>query len=202
MVGARFGVAGSWALRAAALALAVLAAPGCQGPQPGPNPSGGSSGRLLGTGTTTGGRTSEIDASRVAARDDIVSISQFWQPVPWLYDSDRGAVGFKVPVYFVSAQTERGAFVSGAINCHLYTVERGADGQPQRVLRHSWRLDENEAMKFRVRKVTVMGYPYNFYLTWPDDLKLQGRDIEVQFSYERKDGRVISGAPRRFKVAS
>lgn len=183
--------------------LAALGASGCQGPQPASQgPGGGSSGRLLGTGTTTGGRTSEIDASRIAARDDIVSISQFWQPVPWLYDADRGPVGFKVPVYFVSAQTERGAFVLGSVICNLYTVERGGEGQPQRVLRHTWRLDENEAMKFRVRKVTVMGHPYNFYLTWPEDLRLYGRDIEVQFAYERKDGRVISGTPRRFKVAS
>ncbi|RMF76472.1 MAG: hypothetical protein D6744_12275, partial [Planctomycetota bacterium] len=46
-----------------------------------------------------------VDAAAVPTRDDIVSIHQFWPQVPWLRDTSGKAVGFRVPVYFVSGET-------------------------------------------------------------------------------------------------
>lgn len=184
--------------RVAAALCAVALLTGCQSPQPAPPPSA-NTGRLLGTGATTEG-PSEIDVETVPARDDIFQITQFWPQVIWLKNVNREPVGFHCPIYFVSTGTGKGAFVSGNVLCKLSVVKRGPDGRPTNELVHEWRLDPQQAMKFRVRRKPAMGFAYDLYLTWPSQLNLYGRDVEIQFFYERLDGRTINGTLKRFRV--
>lgn len=140
------------------------------------------------------------DVTRIRTRDDVVAIRTFWSPVPWLTDSDGRAVGFRVPVYFVSGQTELGAFVPGEIEIKLYAVERRSDGRSERQLVHEWKFDEAAATPFRVRKRAVAGYFYGFMLTWPEELDLSGRTIEIAFSYHSRSGRAVEGPAKQLPV--
>lgn len=143
---------------------------------------------------------SEIDPTKVAEREDIVSINMFWQPWPWLSDSESKVVGFRVPVYFVSGETSKGAFVPGRILAWVSTVDRGADGKKRATPVHTWEFTHEQAMGFRVRKVAITGYYYGFMLAWPDDVDLSGKEVEIEFGYERSNGTVITSGGRRFRV--
>ena len=45
-----------------------------------------------------------------------------------------------------------------------------------------------------------MGYYYGFPLRWPDELRLEGKLVEIQFGYQRRDGSVVLSAARRLRV--
>jgi hypothetical protein len=145
-------------------------------------------------------RKTEIDPTQVPTRDDIVSIIHYWEPLPWVIGPQRNPIGFRAPTYFVSGQTDRGAFVSGPVTIRLFVLERAASGARVRREAHAWELDESQAMNFRVRRRAVGGYWYGFILTWPDALDLGGKMIEIEFSYRRPDGRVVSDGGHRLRV--
>jgi hypothetical protein len=154
----------------------------------------------LGTRASTGGEQTRIDASKVKLRDDIVQIVQFWNQPYWLQDSER-VKGFKVTVYFVSGETEKGVFVPGKILVWVYELTPTERGRYERKLVYGWEFDQAEAMAMRVNKLAVGGYFYGFPLQWPPDVSLEGKHIEIQFGYERvADKQVILSSPRRFRV--
>lgn len=141
-----------------------------------------------------------IDVVAAEQRDDIYAIRQLWPQYPWLQDADRTVTGFRVPTYFVSSETEKGAFVPGVIFAWLYEIERRPDGGTERKLRHMWQLDRDQAMGFRVRKLVVLGHPYMLMLFWPREVDVVGKTIEIEFGYERTDGKLIMATTRRFRV--
>ena len=143
---------------------------------------------------------SKIDSTRVRTRDDIVQIVQFWNQPYWLQSSER-VNGFKVTVYFVSGETEKGAFVPGKILVWVYEVTPGERGGYEKKLVHGWEFTQAEAMAMRVNKLAIGGYFYGFPLQWPRELSLEGKQVEIQFGYERlADGQVVLSSPRRFRV--
>jgi hypothetical protein len=144
-------------------------------------------------------RANEIDPTRIRTVDDVVNIAQFWPQTPWLQVGDR-IVGFKVTVYFVSGQAEKGVFVPGNIFVWLYELTPTERGTRERKLVHVWQFNESEALGFRVNKHGVMGYYYGFPLRWPTELALEGKLIEIQFGYERTDEQVVLSSARRFRV--
>lgn len=151
--------------------------------------------------TGSGKRQSpEIDPSKVAERDDIVSINMFWQGWPWLSSSEDEVVGFRVPVYFVSGETGKGAFVANRILVWVSVVERGPDGRAKARPVHTWEFTREEAMGFRVRRLAVTGYHYGFMLAWPETLDLTDKEIEIEFGLERANGSVLTSGGRRFRV--
>lgn len=142
-----------------------------------------------------------IDPTAVPVRDDISGIQQIWPIMPWLRDTSTGKpVGFRCLVYFVSRQTEKGAFVSGPIVITLSEIISLPGGDAERRPLHTWELDQAAATGFRVRKLAVGGYYYGFILRWPDQLKLAGKRVEVQLSYKRGDGTLVSAAPHSMQV--
>jgi hypothetical protein len=166
------------------LALTVVGA-GCDAPARRNPPRG--------AGDTT------IDPTKIETRDDIVQIIQYWPQMPWLQQGDR-LIGFKVTVYFVSGQTVKGAFVPGNILVWVYELIPVADGRHERKLAHMWEFDEAEALGFRVTRRGIAGYFYGFPLAWPRELALEGKQVEIQFGYERADKKLILSSARRFKV--
>ena len=151
-----------------------------------------------GTGRREGPR--ELDVPEVRTYDDITAIYSFYPKDPWLRDNDGNVVGLRVSVYFQSGETEKGVFVPGKILIWLYSVGRDRSGKLVRTFEHGWEMSEQEAMNWRVRYKRRLGYQYGFPLHWPPKIELAGKQIEVQFGYERKDGRVVEGRPQRFRV--
>lgn len=141
-----------------------------------------------------------INIERVPKRDDIVRVVQFWNPVPWIYDSTNRVIGFKVPTYFISSKTEKGAFVTGTVFVWLHLVERDKQGKIVRRTVHIWQMEKDEVFLFAIRKEAIGGYYHGFILTWPTNLDLAGRDVEIEFGYQRGDGRLVMASPRDFRV--
>lgn len=168
---------------------------GCQAPQSDPiQPIFGNGSRM-----ENQKRPEPIEVEKVETRDDIIAINDVWQNFPWRGNSDGEIVGFTTAVYFQSGSTGKGAFVPGIIRCRLSSVQRTPNGTERLVLQ-TWEFDEKEAMGFRVMRKTINWYFYGFPLVWSPDLKLTDREIEVQFEYQRKDGRLVVGAPKRLRV--
>jgi len=146
-------------------------------------------------------RDTAIDASKIKTRDDIIKIVQYWPQDPWLRDSSSGrCAGFRVPTYFVSGQTQKGAFVPGKIFGWLYALKRDEHGKSTRELAHVWEFDRATAMGYRVRKKSIGGYFYGFMLLWPPELQPAGKSFEIEFGYERLGGTVITSPPRKLRV--
>lgn len=188
--------------RNAALALLLAAlgtSAGCEAPAGGATAQSKPAPSIFHTESESRKPGGEIDADRVATRDDIVGIRQYWSQLPWLRRGDR-IVGFQATVYFVSGETGKGAFVPGRIFAWVYEVPPSAPSQAERNLLYMWELDEQQAMGFRVRRVAVMGYHYGMVLAWDENTELEGKTIDVVFGYQRRDGSIVEGAAKRFKV--
>lgn len=142
---------------------------------------------------------SEIEPEKVQLRDDITDISCRWKDPIWLFRSGS-VVGFRVPVFFISAATQLGAFVSGDIQVNLYLLERGDDGEILRGIIHSWELGPEKAADFRFNRTVVGGYMYGLILAWPEQFDLHGRDVEIEIQYQRGDGQVISYPAKHYRV--
>jgi hypothetical protein len=176
---------------------AVAFCPGCQSPQPepskGPEP-------ILGRSHAEAPKPETIDVAKVPERDDIVGVYRFWLPVPWLTDSVGRIIGFQVRVYFQSAATGKGVFVPGSIYVWLREIEPDPESGIRRRDLHLWELDRDAAYGYRVTMEAVLGYSYGFFLQWPENLDLEGREIEVQFGYERRDGTLIRDRAHPMRV--
>lgn len=142
-----------------------------------------------------------IDAQTIPTQDDIYEVVHFWQQLPWLYEGNK-PVGFKVPTYFLSSQTRKGTYVSGPIFVSLFRFDRAKGPEFARQLAYRWELSPADAMPFRIAKQTLLGYGYGFMLKWPDELDVAGREIDVEISYQRGDGRTIKGSSKRLRVPS
>jgi hypothetical protein len=133
-------------------------------------------------------------------RDDIVAIRQFYSTEPWMRDAEGRYTGVFVRVYLLSAQTEKGAFVPGTVKAAMYALTPRSDGTYGRELVHEWSFNQQQAAGYRLRKPSVMGDSYGFWLRWPAELELMGREVQVMLSYQKKDGEVIARRGSRFRV--
>jgi hypothetical protein len=188
-------------IRVACVALAGLLTAGCATEQP--KKTGTMAGGPL-WGASSQGRNAppaQIDPTKIKSRDDIVRIHQFFPNYPWLVDAEGRIIGFQVSVYFISAESQKGAFVPGQIMVWLYQIKRSAAGSARELV-YGWEFNSADAAGYRIRKQAVTGYYYGFPLKWPAQVDLTGREIEIVFGYERQDGNLIQGSPKRFKVPS
>ena len=181
----------------AGLAAGVIGGSGCESSRVGTSPGSAWLGQQRSNNKPADNR---IDSTRVETRDDIVQIVSFWNQPYWLQDIER-VRGFKSTVYFVSGYTEKGAFVPGPIDIWVYEMVPTSTGRYERRLVFTHQLNAAEAMAMRVNKLAVGGYYYGFLIQWPIDLYLEGKQVQIQFGYERQaDKQVILSSPRTFEV--
>jgi len=128
-----------------------------------------------------------------------VAIRQYYSQ-PWLRDDDGRVNGMRMRVYFISAETEKGVFVTGEIRTSLEVLEPLSDGTYAREVVHEWSFDQREAGGYRILKRSIIGDSYGFVLPWPAHADLAGREVQVRFAYTRHDGRVIARRGSRFCV--
>jgi hypothetical protein len=138
------------------------------------------------------------------ARDNVVMIRQFYAADPWIRDEEGRVTGVLARVYFAAAarddEVPKGIFVPGTIKAELYALTPRPDGVYERVLAHEWTFDEQQAQGYRVRRVSRMGCSYGLILRWPAEVNLVGREIQMQFSYQTQDAKVITQRGSRFRV--
>lgn len=137
--------------------------------------------------------------------DDVVAIHQYYMRPSWFRDEEGEVSGVRVRTYFLPAVAQgeemaKGVFVPGTIEALLYQLAPRPDGTDEYHVVHQWSFDRQAAMGFRVRKRSLLGESYGFYLKWPPELNLRGRQIMIEFRYERRDGQVVRGRGARLLV--
>lgn len=119
-------------------------------------------------------------------KDDIASIVCFWKDPIWITDRGR-PVGFRMTAFFVSTETDRGAFVPGVIRVRLYEMD---EDDESRTL-HMWELPEQESRLYRLKRYTASGCAYGLALVWPEALDVCGRSVDIDLEYETRSGRTL-----------
>lgn len=137
---------------------------------------------------------------RGVLRDDIVWIVQYSNAYPWLRDEDGRVNGLAARVYFISSQTEKGAFVPGTFQAQLHTLTPLRDGSYQRELVQEWSYSEERARGFRMTERSLLGESYGLVLRWPSELGIVGREVQLKLLYSRQDGAAVIGRGSRLRV--
>lgn len=157
---------------------------------------------LVAMATCAGCNTADWSASGrdVRLRDDIVAIRQFPATDPWLRDEFGRICGLNARVYFVSAETGKGAFVPRTIHVDLHSLGILPDGTYDRELIYQWEFSEPLIRDLRMWRESVMGQSYGLVMRWPAELDLANREIQLTYRYTRRDGREVIKRSSRFRV--
>jgi hypothetical protein len=133
---------------------------------------------------------------------NIISIHKYVSQEPWLSFNPAGlreADGFKAAVYLESGTTGLGAFGDGTIRITMYVVERTDLLTEELVPMYRWELNSEQSTPWRFRNPTRLGWGYGLRLPWRD-VDVSGKEIELAFQYQRRDGQMISSEPIRLRV--
>ncbi|MGB9623933.1 MAG: hypothetical protein ACPMAQ_03645 [Phycisphaerae bacterium] len=110
--------------------------------------------------------------------------------------------GFVIQALYLVAPTEKGeegVFGDGIIHVSMFVIESDGEGHPQRRLVREWLFDPEQARPYRTKKRYVGGYGYQLHCAW-GDADVLGKRIEIEVSFERRDGQVVRSRPRPFVV--
>lgn len=142
-------------------------------------------------------------ARQTTLASDIISVRRYFENNPFLsFDdhADPNPEGFKVTYYAVSSATKKGAHGDGLIRFRMYIIEPGQGNEPSvGRLAKTWEFDPQQAMGWRISKMSALGWPYLFHLNW-GDADPYGREIRIVPEFVRRDGHVIRGSPKDLKV--
>jgi len=99
-------------------------------------------------------------------------------------------------LYLIASTPEgnKGVFGDGIIHVYMYVLEKDQAGRPARRLAREWTFTPEQAMPFRVKKKTVLGHAYRLHCSWGEEDYL-GKRIEIEVTFERRDGRVVRSTP-------
>lgn len=159
---------------------------------------------LLGACNMTGSnRMSAQRAMHTTLASDIIAVRRYFENNPFLsFDdqADPNPEGFKVTYYAVSSATKKGAHGDGVIRFRMYIIEPAVDDGPSvGRLAKTWEFDPQQAMGWRVSRMSALGWPYLFHLNW-GDADPYGREIRIVPEFVRRDGHVIRGSPKDLRV--
>lgn len=141
--------------------------------------------------------------SKMPLEKNIGAIYCAWNAYnPWIWNDERSKIrGLFVEAVYLIGPDSLGAFGDGTIRARVYElVAAGGDTTP--TLLKEWPFDVDQAMPWRARRRTVMGWGYKLPLLWNDELNLRGKQIRVTISFERVDGKVFHSGKKDFRVPS
>lgn len=137
------------------------------------------------------------------AEPDVTAIYASYDPYEsWILTDDRARVrGIKIGALYLIGKEGKGVFGKGVIRPRLYLREEDPDGQISYRLIKQWSFDMQEAMPFRSKRKTLVGWGYSLFLTWDDlQVDLTGEDIRIVVGFERADGIRIGSRGTNFRV--
>jgi len=163
--------------------LVIAGTPGCQAPQQ----------KVV---------LSNEEIRRMPLEPNIVRVAAYYPPYdPWIWNETRTHVrGIVISALYLEGPDVLGVFGDGIIRPRLYVLSGSGKeaGEPQLV--REWSFDPEQAMPYRSRKRTLLGFGYRFHLLWGDELDLSGKDIRVVIVFERRDGMLIYSGKKDFRV--
>ncbi|MBN1491029.1 MAG: hypothetical protein JXA69_14035 [Phycisphaerae bacterium] len=148
--------------------------------------------------------TGPVQIAQAPLEPNVIEIATFFSANPFgPVGGSSTPGGFRIGALYLMAPNEQGqsvgVFADGIIHVYLYSVEKDAEGMSARHLVRDWTFDPVQAMPYRAKKATVLGYGYQLHCVW-GDADVLGRDVEIEVHFARKDGRLITSTPKAFKV--
>jgi len=136
------------------------------------------------------------DPQRGPMAPDIFKIVKFFPASMWRdFDpADANPEGFQMTLYLISGKTDKGAFGDGTIQVDLHAATRDAEGRKKYEPVKRWSFAPADAFPFRVKEQSVMGWGYQLYPNW-GDADVLGKEVRINVSYVRGDGKVIQSRP-------
>jgi hypothetical protein len=131
----------------------------------------------------------------------IVKVLAIWQPEPWIPDPADGVtpIGLYFTLYLIG-EDQNGVFGDGTIRVRMARVEREPGGRLLgRQPIQTWEWNPQEAVPFRSKRVTYLGRGYGMLVHW-GAADVLGQEIEVYPEFVRRDGRVVTCAPKSLRV--
>lgn len=149
-------------------------------------------------------REGDFNKARRVSRDpDIIRVVTYWVNNPFVsFDEqvDPNPEGVKLVYYAVSGKTREGAYGDGMVRFKMYVIHQHADQPPSGELVKTWEFDPDQALGYRVARRSRLGWPYQFYLNWGQDLDVYGKEVRFVPEFVRHDGRVIRGSPKDIRI--
>jgi len=148
------------------------------------------------------GNLTAEQAMNMPLEENILSVAAFYPPVsPWIFTDDRSRVrGIVIASLYLGGPDHMGIFGDGIIRPRLYVLDADKKNPKPPQLVKEWSFDPQQALGFRSKKRTMVGYGYRFHLLWEDELNLAGKDIRMTVVFERRDGTLIHSGRKEFRV--
>jgi len=142
------------------------------------------------------------EAVNMPLEENILSVAAFYAPInPWLLTDDRSRVrGIVISSLYLGGPDHLGVFGDGIIRPRVYVLDTDKKNPKPPQLVKEWSFEPEEALGFRSKRRTMMGYGYRFHLFWDDELDLAGKNIRVTVVFERRDGMLIHSGQKEFRV--
>jgi hypothetical protein len=141
---------------------------------------------------------------QVAAMRDVnvLGVAALYNPFdPWLWtESHEKPCGVVIPALYLMGANYRGVFGDGVIRPRLYVRELNDKGEVSWNLVKEWSFTTDEAIWFRSKKQSEMGWGYRLHLPWDGLADLAGKQIRMVVEFERIDGRKIFSDKKDFRV--
>lgn len=158
---------------------------GCGDPQPGAPTIGSDAYRVMNMPTDP----------------NVVQVVAFFDPPemnPWIWAEDQTRVrGIIINSLYLGGSEGKGVFGDGVIRPKLYVARQDDQGKTRWEVVREWSFDVQEAMPFRTKKQTVMGWGYGLIpLDWGDK-NLAHQLIRISISFECSNGRVVTRRSRQ-----
>lgn len=133
---------------------------------------------------------------------NVNTIAVFRNPYSsWIWTDDRSRIqGLFVNSLYLLGHDGKGVFGDGVIRTKLYVYETTPEGQKKQTLFKEWSFDVEEALPFRAKKPTALGWGYGLLPLGWEEADLSGRDIRLVVSFERRDGRTVNHRGIDFRV--
>lgn len=120
---------------------------------------------------------------------------------PWIWnDSHERPRGVHVKALYLIGRNSKGVFGEGVIRPKLFVRQVTDSGEVSWRLEKEWSLNMQEAIPFRSKRQTAMGWGYSLYLPWDELPRLAGRQVRLIVEFERTDGRRVISNKKDFRV--
>ncbi|MBK8267337.1 MAG: hypothetical protein IPK83_03155 [Planctomycetes bacterium] len=144
-----------------------------------------------------------ISAPPNMEESNIIRVNKIFDSFPWLSFSNDGSGrvnGFKCAVYLEGPKSTKGVFGSGTMVITMYRLDHDRLNREVPTEMKCWTFTREEALPYRARNMSMLGWGYGFRLPWGDDIRVSGRKIAIVIKYVRDDGRVVSSSRKVLRV--
>ncbi len=145
-----------------------------------------------------------VNPQQVAAmrEPNVLGVAAFYDPFdPWLWtESHEKPRGIIIKALYLQGPNAKGVFGDGVIRPRLYVRELNDRGEVNWILVKEWTFTVEDAVPFRSKKQSEMGWGYRLHLPWEDLARLAGREVRMVVEFDRIDGRRVTSGKKDFRV--